>query len=125
MKLYDVCRMLFPLSLWQILTIWKVLVNLKFSNKLQCSPIHTHITSSASDQQPFYIKSFPNCKFANTQTNKYTNIEYTHKYTSARYQKYTKKLLSIVLHSDTFRDRKMVHGLHLFLNKVLRHFKFL
>ena len=71
--------MLFPLSLWQILTIWKVLGNLKFSNKLQCSPIHTHITSSASDQQPFYIKSFPNCKFANTQTNKYTNIEYTHK----------------------------------------------
>ena len=86
---------------------------------------YTHITSPASDQQPFYIKSFANCKFTNTQTNKYTNIEYTHKYTSARYQKYTKKLLSIVQHTDTFRDRKMVHGLHLFLNKALRDCKFL
>ena len=57
MKLSDVCKMPFPLFyLWQILTIWKVLGNLKFSNKHQCSPIHTHITSLASDKQPFNMK---------------------------------------------------------------------
>ena len=48
----------FPFYLWQMFTIWKVLGNLKFSNKLQCSPIHTHITSLASDQQPSNIKTF-------------------------------------------------------------------
>ena len=47
----------FPFYLWQMFTIWKVLGNLKFSNKLQCSPIHTHITSLASDQQPSNIKT--------------------------------------------------------------------
>ena len=115
----------FPFYLWQMFTIWKVLGNLKFSNKLQCSPIHTHITSSASDQQPFYIKSF---QIANSQILKQTNtqISNTHINTQVLDIRNTqKKLLSIVLHSDTFRDRKMVHGLHLFLNKALRDCKFL